>query len=199
LSPADRWILARTRRVIERVTDLYAGYNYAAAKSETEDLFWRDLADNYLEMAKLRLYEGAEETRQGAIYTLYHTLLATLKLLAPILFAKVEGSGSIHTAGWPQPGEIVEVGDDAEAAGERLVAIATAVRRWKTEHDLPLGTPLQALQLATPDPGLAGMLQEAGADLMSITRAKQVQVTESPGPAMETLLAEEDLVAALTP
>ena len=32
-------------------------YDYAAAKSEIEILFWQYLADNYLEMCKQRLYD----------------------------------------------------------------------------------------------------------------------------------------------
>ena len=64
LSPADRWILARTQRLIRRTTDLFHDYDYAAAKSEMEGFFWHDLADNYLEMCKQRLYdEGSEEQR----------------------------------------------------------------------------------------------------------------------------------------
>ena len=51
-TPADRWILARLQQLIRRVTALFQDYDYAAAKSEVEIFFWRDLADNYLEMCK---------------------------------------------------------------------------------------------------------------------------------------------------
>ncbi len=90
LAPADRWIVTRTQQLIGRVTDLFQGYDYAIAKSEIETFFWRDLADNYLEMAKKRLYDDlSEETAtgagEGARFALYHALLATVKLLAPIL------------------------------------------------------------------------------------------------------------------
>jgi valyl-tRNA synthetase len=63
LSPADGWILARTQRLVRRVTDLFQRYEYSAAKSETEIFFWHDLADNYLEMAKVRLYGNQAGTR----------------------------------------------------------------------------------------------------------------------------------------
>ena len=105
LSPADRWILARLQTLIRRVTDLFRGYDYAAAKSEIETFFWRDLADNYLEMAKLRLYNAD----MGASFTLDYVLLTTLKLFAPFLphvteeiyqhlFAERDGAVSIHLA-----------------------------------------------------------------------------------------------------
>src|SRR5207248_9174085 len=80
--PTDRWLPSRAQRVIQRVTDRFHRYDYAAAKSEVESFFWRDLADNYLEMAKERLYDEANAKRDGARYTLYSVLLTVLKLLA---------------------------------------------------------------------------------------------------------------------
>ncbi|HEX5572088.1 MAG TPA: class I tRNA ligase family protein, partial [Ktedonobacterales bacterium] len=50
LTPTDRWLLARLAQLIQRATDLLRAFEYAAAKSEIESFFWRDLADNYLEM-----------------------------------------------------------------------------------------------------------------------------------------------------
>jgi len=55
LTPADHWILARLQALIKTVTGQFKDYDYAAAKNELEAFFWRDLADNYLEMAKQRL------------------------------------------------------------------------------------------------------------------------------------------------
>ena len=78
-TPADRWILARVQQLIGRVSQLYCDYDYATAKSEIETFFWRDLADNYLEMAKMRLYAGGEPA-DGAKLALYTALLTTLKL-----------------------------------------------------------------------------------------------------------------------
>ncbi|MEJ5310186.1 MAG: valine--tRNA ligase [Anaerolineae bacterium] len=182
LSPADRWILARTQRLIHRVTDLFHGYDYAAAKSEIETFFWRDLADNYLEMAKLRLY--GEDA--GAVFTLGHVLLATLKLFAPFLphvteaiyqalFAEREGAISIHVTQWPQPDARFEDAD-AEAFGETLVEIATAVRRYKSERGLSLGAEIGPLCLATRDAALTEQCRAASQDLVSVTRAQRVEV-----------------------
>lgn len=207
LSSADRWILSRTQRLIQRTTDLFRTYDYATAKSETEVFFWKDLADNYLEMSKQRLYGGDGEARDGARYALCQVLLTTLKLFAPFLpyvteevyqglFAGVERAPSIHTASWP----VVDarlVDDAAEAAGDALVEVATAVRRYKSESNLSLGTELARLQLATTEPALVKVLQETEADLMSITRAKQVEVRDRLDPALETVKADGTIAVAL--
>ncbi|GAB4580804.1 MAG: valine--tRNA ligase [Anaerolineales bacterium] len=65
LTPADRWILAATQRLIRRTTELFDAYEYATAKSETENFFWV-FTDNYLEMAKMRLYDSRESSNPGS-------------------------------------------------------------------------------------------------------------------------------------
>ncbi len=68
-TPADRWILSRTQRLIQRVTALLEEYDYAAAKSEIEVFFWSELADNYLEMVKQRLYNPQHPAYPAARFT----------------------------------------------------------------------------------------------------------------------------------
>jgi len=207
LSPADRWILSRTQRLVRQATRFWANYDYAAAKSETEQFFWRELADNYLEMCKLRLYDETHAMREGARYALYHTLLAVAKLFAPFvpyvteaiyqgLFAEAEGNPSIHGTFWPVSDPRWE--DEAsEAAGEALVAIATAVRRYKSAHNLPLSAALERLQLVAGDPALVEALRKATADLMSVTRSERVDVSPHLDPDLEAVQADGPVAVAL--
>ena len=199
-TPTDRWLLSRTQWLVQRVTELFRNYDYVAAKNETESFFWRELADNYLEMSKERLYDETSETREGARYTLYHVLLTIIKLFAPImpyitetlyqaLFVPIEGEGSIHNTLWPiVNASLLNV--TADAAGEALIEIATAVRRYKSESNLSLGAGLEQLQLATTDVSVAKMLHEARADIMSVTRARQLTVKESLDTDIEEVKAE---------
>ncbi|MBN1148897.1 MAG: valine--tRNA ligase [Anaerolineales bacterium] len=189
LTPADRWILARLQALIRRVTQLFEDYDYAAAKSEAEAFFWRDLADNYLEMCKQRLYDQAHPQYEAARYTLYHALLNTLKLFAPLLpyvteqiyhdmiipGEALEATSSIHTSPWPLPNPALE-DEQALELGETLVEIATTVRRYKSEQNLSLGSELERLQLGIMQADRSQALEKAGADLMSVCRARQVEV-----------------------
>lgn len=195
---ADHWLLSRLQKLIVRCTALMDGYDYATAKSEVEQFFWRDLADNYLEMVKLRLYEGGAAAA-GTRYTLHHALLNTLKLFAPFLPYVTEaiyqgvfvGDGqpttddgqqmvsclsSIHRSAWPA-GNAAWLDEEAERIGEQLVAVATAVRRYKSENNLGLGTELATLRLAVGD-GEREIWQTAVSDLQSITRAKAVKFVD---------------------
>jgi valyl-tRNA synthetase len=209
LSPADRWILSRAQRLVARVTDLLRAYDYAAAKSEVESFFWQSLADNYIEMAKERLYDEASPGHAGAQYTLRCVLLTTLKLFAPFLpyvteeiyqglFAAANGSGSIHRAEWPEPDSAL-TSEAAEAVGDTMLAIATAVRRHKSEASISLGAELARLHLATPDATLAEALRAATPDLRSVTRARVITIgaVPDPDPALVPLAVEGDVSVAL--
>ena len=194
LSPADRWILTGLNNLIIRNTHYFYAYEYSNAKSDAEQFFWTDLADNYIEMSKQRLYAQQGSEFEAAQYTLYYIYLNIIKLFAPFLpfvtdqiyldlFAQTEGYPSVHISPWPTP---VPAWHDsnAEQVGSLLVEVATAVRRYKSEKNLSLGTELTAVKLAISANGLnvveeqylfEGLLQ-ARADLMSITRARQIEV-----------------------
>ncbi len=60
---------------MKRVTTLFTEYDYASARAETEGFFWTTLADNYLELAKMRLYDATDPLAEGARYTLRTALL----------------------------------------------------------------------------------------------------------------------------
>jgi valyl-tRNA synthetase len=194
LSPADRWILARLQGLVRRMTTLLEAYDYAAAKSELEGFFWIEVADNYLEMCKQRLYDEKNPGREGAVYTLHWLLMTLLQLFAPFfpfvteeiyqnLVQKQIGLGqnpaaSIHQTRWPVAEAALE-DVAAEAAGGCLIAIATAVRRYKSEHNLSLGSELARVKLTLVDPELAAILKDASEDLISITRARTIDVVIS--------------------
>ena len=193
LTAADRWILSRLQRLVRRVTSMMQSYDYAAAKSETEQFFWLILADNYLEMCKQRLYNQEHPQRRGAQATLHKVLLTVIKLFAPFLPYITEeiyqglfsgdrmsdshaaGCTSIHTCSWPAPESELE-SDVAETLGDQLVEIASAVRRYKSEHNLPLGSEIKVLQLAPQEPDLLEQLNQAIPDLSSVCRAIRIDI-----------------------
>lgn len=183
LTTADSWLLARMNQLVESVTKAFNHYDYATAKNDIEEFFWRDLADNYLEMAKKRLYDGSTGY-EPARFTLSTALLVTIKLLAPLmpyiteaiyreLFAGVGEVGSIHRAAWPIPdGRFSNVA--AIEAGNVLLDIATTVRRFKSERNLPLGAELDRIDLAIPSPALHSAILAAEDDLLSLSRARVI-------------------------
>jgi valyl-tRNA synthetase len=205
-STADRWMLSKMQQLIKRVTALFEDYDYSTAKSETEAFFW-NLADNYLEMSKTRLYSDDSANREGALYTLHQVLLTLLKLFAPFfphvteqiyqeLFAANPWQESLHRSTWPEANEAL-IDPQMEAAGEALVLIATAVRRYKSDHSLSLAAELKQLQVAPEEANLREVLAGAQLDIMSVTRASQVEVVANLSEDLESLKTEGKLELAL--
>jgi valyl-tRNA synthetase len=113
--------------------------------------------------------------------------------------ADSQGFPSIHTSPWPEAHHVLE-DDDAEQTGALLVEIATAARRFKSEHNLSLGTELRLIQLAfvaAPDAGLLDGLESAEADLKGITRARQITFTSTPDPASAIAVASGSLTVQI--
>jgi valyl-tRNA synthetase len=188
LLPTDLWLLSTLSRTISFATRALQENDYASARSEVERFFWSDLCDNYLEMVKARLYGEVEPARDAARWTLYHALLAVLKLLAPYLpyvteeiyqalFRSIEGGTSIHRAAWPQaPDKWID--RDAEAAGRALLEILREVRRYKAEHSLSIGAKLATLRVYA-NTSLYSALQQSRIDIQSATRADNIAIEES--------------------
>ncbi|HEY1095710.1 MAG TPA: valine--tRNA ligase, partial [Alphaproteobacteria bacterium] len=55
-APFDRWIIGQMHQTIETATKNFLEYDYTAALEAIEKFFWKDYCDNYLELAKGRLY-----------------------------------------------------------------------------------------------------------------------------------------------
>jgi len=201
---SDRALLSWLQRLIERATASFRAYEYAAALEATERFFWGTFCDNYLEWVKARLYDGSGAERRAAQLTLSHTLLAILKLLAPImphiteeihshLYRQAHASAreaahapmaSIHALAWPQPDDaLIDAG--AERAGEMLLAIAGAARRFKSAHKLGLGAELAAITIAVEDAQLRMALEQSQIDLRSVTRARSLAFIAAPGEGFE--------------
>ncbi len=185
LTSGDRWILSMLQDLIARVTAAMDQYDYAYAKNEIEKCLWL-FADNYLEMAKGRLYSDEEDLKQTARFTLSYALLTFLKLFAPFmphvteaiylnLFRSKEAADSIHTTSWPKREEAF-YDQAALDAGEVLIQISSIVRGFKSQRGLSLGTPLQRLSLRVEDESLRALLMRAVPDLKSVTRAETIKM-----------------------
>ncbi len=185
LLPTDRWLLSHLSRAITAATSAMNEYEYADARAEVERFFWSDLCDNYLELAKARLYGESGPARHVAQWTLYHALLNVLKMLAPHLpyiteemyqglFRKWEGATSIHISSWPEA-QPAWMDTEAEAIGDTILETLRQVRRYKAEQGLSVGAKLETLRIRVPLEQREAVAM-ALPDLRSATRAKRIVV-----------------------
>ena len=181
LKETDRLFLIQLNKLIYSSTKSFEEYNYSKSKLETEQFFWQILADNYLEIVKQRVYQGNEEEKASANYTLYQSLLAILKLVAPITpfvteeiyhshFKKYEGKKSIHIESWPSQIKIKENKED-DKVWNKLIEVITAVRTAKSKAKKSMRA---EILLSLPEEDYK-LLKPVIEDLKAVACAKEVK------------------------
>jgi isoleucyl-tRNA synthetase len=127
LLPLDRWLVARTRRLVADATAAYEAY-LTVDVIRAFDEYVDDLSNWYIRRSRRRFWDGDET----ALRTLWYGLVQSLRAIAPVMpfltdhLWRVlvagpceEAHDSVHLAGWP--GE--------EAVDDELLAEVAEVRR----------------------------------------------------------------------
>lgn len=149
---ADRWILSRLSNAADSIAEDMEAYRYDRALRTLREFVWDDLADDYLELVKGRLYEGRPGERNAARHALYTCVSSVVRMLAPFspffaeeVYSYLPGTeASINQASWPD----VEMHDEeAELAGDIIAEVASEVRAWKSEEGMALNGEINRIEL----------------------------------------------------
>ncbi|MEA3398893.1 MAG: class I tRNA ligase family protein, partial [Patescibacteria group bacterium] len=155
LQAMDKWMLQKLNETITEATEQFDKFHFFKAKASIDKFFWKVLCDNYLEIVKDRLYQpeiNGDDLRLSAQATLYHTLLAVLKLYSPFVpfvteevyswhYKQYVVNGdqgaveSIHISSWPKLDVRFNFEQDAKA-GDLAIKIISAVRKIKSQEHL---------------------------------------------------------------
>ncbi|MBU0958097.1 MAG: valine--tRNA ligase, partial [Nanoarchaeota archaeon] len=142
LERLDELFLEKLDKLVNSVDYRFENYEYSKAKFDVDNFFWKDFADNYLELVKFRVYNEKGDKKLSAQYTLYESLLTILKLMAPITpfvteeiyqnyYKKFEKEKSIHLCDWPKSsGKHKDKYDDVF---DKLVEIVGKIRQEKAK------------------------------------------------------------------
>jgi valyl-tRNA synthetase len=181
----DRWIRSRATRVAAQVREDMANYRFDAALRELREFVWHDLADDYLELIKGRLYEGRPGERDAARQALFTALSASIRMLSPFAPFLTEEAwdalpgteGSVHEADWPA---LDAADEEAEAVGAIIADVASTVRGWKSDEGMALNAELGKVEVY-PDE-----VPEAPVDTYDLSEAVNAPVVLREGePAVE--------------
>jgi valyl-tRNA synthetase len=181
LQAIDRILLNELNKVIKEATTAFNNYDYAKAKSEADNFFWKTFCDNYLEIVKNRIYNGSKEEKESAKYTLYNALLSVVKMMAPITpfiteevyqkyFFVNEKEKSVHLCSWSEEIEI-NAGKDDEKIWLKLAEIIDKARRAKSEAKKSMKAEI-ILTITSEDKKL---ISDCIADLRAVTNAKEIK------------------------
>jgi isoleucyl-tRNA synthetase len=185
----DRYILAKSRALIEAVTARLDGYDLPGACAEIHSFI--DALNNwYIRRSRDRFWAPAAgvgsdpAAKQDAYDTLYTVLTVVTRVAAPLLPMVMEeihggltAGQSVHLADWPDPAALPA---DAElvAAMDRLRDVASTALRLREDAGLRVRLPLRRVTVAGHD--LAGL--EPYVDLLAEEiNVKSVVLTDEIG------------------
>ncbi|MDD1718984.1 MAG: valine--tRNA ligase [Methanoregulaceae archaeon] len=148
---ADRWLLGRLSETVAVVTLAMEEYQFDRALKAIREFAWEDLADNYIELVKGRIYTG-DVSRASAISALTTTLETLCRLMAPFIPHFAEecysylSDTSVHKQPWA---DFCCEDQSARADGDLLVEVVSALRRYKHEKGMALNAPLGKVAIYT--------------------------------------------------
>ena len=187
LKSIDKWILAKLYDVTEKANKQFEEFDSSGAKSGWELFFMRDIADNYLEIVKQRLWNpkefGKDETKK-AQRGFYFAIYGAVRGLAPFMpyvteevylkfFSKYENEKSIHLTQYPNNCKEEDVSELIEL-GDSFVEIVTNVRKFKAENQLSMKCELSTI-IVVCNNKLKEFIQDSIEDLKSVTSAKKIK------------------------
>lgn len=160
LADEDKWILTKLYAANDIYIKKMEKYQYAGAKLTIDNFFWKDFCDNYLEIVKLRVYENKhKKDLRAAQFTLYNTLLAILKLYAPIMphiteeiyqeyFKKFERKKSIHLTTLPKPNKKLYFPEQKKHF-DLAIDIIGQIRKYKSKKNLSIKAETDKISVKT--------------------------------------------------
>ncbi|MFC1949152.1 valine--tRNA ligase [Chloroflexota bacterium] len=204
LPTEDRWILSRLNRTIASVTRLLEDFQFAEAQRQIYEFLWSAYCDWYIELAKIRLRSGEEET-PSPIPVLVHVLETSLRLLHPYMpfvteelwqnlkqhlpsdWQTVE---SIMVAPYPEP-DIKAVDSEAEQVMESIIEIIRSIRNARAQYNVESGRWIEAQVYAGKLKPAITPYTEA---IETLSRARPVAILDTRG---EAPAGENTLVSVL--
>ena len=139
-SVPDRWILSRLSAVNAEVDELFEAFEFGKICDVLYHFAWDEVRDWYLELAKVPLASGDQETAETTRQVLGFVLDQLLRLLHPVmpfvtdeLWTALTGEDSVMVASWPA----YSFADaQAEAEISSVMRLVTEIRRFRSDQGL---------------------------------------------------------------
>jgi len=185
----DRWLISRLNTLLKRVNLSLDSYDITRAARSMQDFLIEDLSNWYVRRNRRRYWgSGMEKDKIDAYLTLWETLLALVKLLAPYtpfiseeLYRQLSGRGengrkeSVHLDLYPQAQEnLVDPG--LEEGMEGIKRIASLGRAARNKAKIKIRQPLEKLKVVLPSEKLKSKISRLFDLVKDEVNVKEVEV-----------------------
>ena len=179
----DRYLLAKTRRLISEVTEQFEALDSPTAAARLRD-FADVLTNWYVRRSRDRFWAGTDTDAFDTLFTVLETVTRVAAPLIPLIGEEIwrglTGGRSVHLTDWPDAALFPE--DDAlVAAMDRVREVASSALALRKATGRRVRLPLSALTIVTRD---ADRLDQFSGILTDELNVKALHLIEStPGSA----------------
>jgi len=169
---ADKWILSRLAEVTSSVTKKIDTYQFSAAGEELREFTWNDLADWYLEIAKI------EKGKEAILVRILETVLKLWHPFMPFVTEyiwKTAGfEGELIVSKWPDVGAH---GNAPSSDFDVLRMLVTDMRRLRAEQGIE---PVKMIEFVLSCPKDVKKLIEENIEIVkTLSRAENVSFVDA--------------------
>ena len=180
----DRWIVSRLDRVTADVNRALESFELGDAQQRLHEFIWNDYCDWYIEMAKIRLRNGAGPS---PLPTLAHVLERILRLLHPFMPFITEEVWQTLKSELPEEGDAQfesimlapypASNDRIDPAAEEEIALVQqavrAVRNTRAQLRIPAAQRLEALVEAN---GQRAAIEDEADVIRALSRVEPLRI-----------------------
>jgi isoleucyl-tRNA synthetase len=176
----DRYVLAKTRELVDAVTAAMDDYDLPGACAELQGFI--DALNNwYIRRSRDRFWApgaggGMSADKRDAYDTLYTVLTTFCRVAAPFLpltmeeiYTGLTGEDSVHLASWPDPATLPQ-DPELVTAMDRVRDVCSTGLRLREDTGLRVRLPLPTLTIAGADAHTLAPLADLVADEVNVKR-----------------------------
>lgn len=188
LTPLDSWMMSRMNSTIKEFRTCFETYELNRAAKALRNFIVEDVSRFYMKIAKERISSGVNAA--GAFYALYHSLLASLKMLgcfSPMLseylyqqfFRKFEKEDSLFFLKL-EPADDAKINALAEKQMETVKEVVSIAMVARQKAGIKVRWPIRTLYLETKSHESVDAVNAFRDTLLALVNAKELMTVEAP-------------------
>jgi valyl-tRNA synthetase len=199
----NKWLFHTVSACFTKYQNYFEQHEFGLALATIDQFFWNDFCDNYLELIKNQLFNPEHYQAQeveATRWTLYQAGLRILQMYAPYLphvtetlyqelYRKHEPMASIHQTRY-QDVQTLYVFETESDVMNNVIAIATQMRKLKSEKQLSLKTPIATMKILVSNNDLGDALAEHDQLIRGVTQALEITYAIHAGQNPELIESE---------
>ncbi|MCX6706560.1 MAG: isoleucine--tRNA ligase [Candidatus Woesearchaeota archaeon] len=200
MSIEEKYIISRLNSAIKNATEKFERYNLDETPLIVESLFL-DLSRTYIQLARDKLSLGSKEDKEAVMYCVYHVMLETIKLLAPICPFITERiyhdlkdefglkEESVHYLAWPKADSKM-INEKLEANFDIANSILQSILGAREKSQLGLRWPLKKATIVTKKEEVGAAVKQLEDIIKVQANIKSLEVKDSMPGLKRTIRAD---------